>query len=320
MKLSKQETLVEGPPLKLVDQILRRWRFSKAKPFIERGDRILDVGCSDGALFRYLGDRVAYGVGVDPALRRSVELPKYRLISGSLTEDVVLAGPFDVVTMLAVLEHLPTSVLRQLREVSYGVLRPGGRLIITVPSPRVDSILHALERLRLISGIGLDEHHGFDPSAVPNLFQEDGFRLVARHRFQMGLNHLFVFRRLGEGAGGRFPLPTDASEYPIPLQEASRIERHKQLLSAAIDDELIVLCYESFDGFPRTGPPAGENRVAVDVGVLHDEVAAFADQVAIGPHLGQHVLHRVVGIEDHHDRLVSTDPSPNLLDDRRRCR
>lgn len=207
MKLSKQETLVEGPPLKLIDQILRRWRFSKAKPFIKRGDRILDVGCSDGALFRYLGDRVAYGVGVDPALRRSVEFPKYRLISGSLREDVVLAGPFDVVTMLAVLEHLPTPVLRQLREVSYGVLRPGGRLIITVPSPRVDSILHALERLRLISGIGLHEHHGFDPSWVPKLFEHDGFLLIATRSFQLGLNHLFIFQRRGDARAKRVPFP-----------------------------------------------------------------------------------------------------------------
>jgi 2-polyprenyl-3-methyl-5-hydroxy-6-metoxy-1,4-benzoquinol methylase len=198
VKIGKKESLLEGPPPQLVDRMLRWWRFSKAAPFIERGVRVLDIGCSDGALFRYLGPRVMHGVGVDPALRRPVELATYRLIPGSFKDHVITNERFDVVTMLAVLEHLPGSDLRRLGDQCRRMLRPGGRVLVTVPSPRVDSILHTLQRLKLISGIGLHEHHGFEPSSVPKLFENHGFRLIVSQRFQLGLNHLFVFERSQE--------------------------------------------------------------------------------------------------------------------------
>ena len=68
-------------------------------------------------------------------------------------------------------------------------------MILTVPSPKVDLLLHWLERMRLVSGIGLHEHHGFDPTEVPRAFSGDGLRLRFSRRFQLGLNNLFVFEQ-----------------------------------------------------------------------------------------------------------------------------
>ena len=51
--------------MKALDHLLRRWRIAKARPWILRGSRVLDVGCFDAAIFRQLEDRVSGGVGID---------------------------------------------------------------------------------------------------------------------------------------------------------------------------------------------------------------------------------------------------------------
>jgi 2-polyprenyl-3-methyl-5-hydroxy-6-metoxy-1,4-benzoquinol methylase len=68
--------------MKALDRFLQRWRIAKTGPYIANGTRVLDVGCSDGALFRQLGSRIGEGVGIDPDLREPVELPGVHLLPG----------------------------------------------------------------------------------------------------------------------------------------------------------------------------------------------------------------------------------------------
>jgi 2-polyprenyl-3-methyl-5-hydroxy-6-metoxy-1,4-benzoquinol methylase len=193
--MARSEVRVEGPPLKPLDRLLRRWRFATARRYLAARDRILDVGCSDGALFRYLAGRFREGVGLDPALQRSVDLGRVRLIAASVGEPLSVQRPFDAITMLAVIEHLPEPTLERLGSWCAELLRPGGRVVITVPAPAVDAILDRLQRLRLIAGVRVHEHHGFDPEDVSGIFPSERFELLVRKRFELGLNNLFVFRR-----------------------------------------------------------------------------------------------------------------------------
>jgi SAM-dependent methyltransferase len=117
------------------------------------------------------------------------------LVRGSFPDDLPDCAPFDVITMLAVLEHVPRDRQQAFASACAKYLRPGGRLVITVPSPRVDAILSVLKTLRLVDGMSLEEHYGFDPDATPSIFASHGFDAVERRRFQFGLNNLFVFRR-----------------------------------------------------------------------------------------------------------------------------
>jgi SAM-dependent methyltransferase len=103
---------------------------------------------------------------------------------------------WDVVTMLAVLEHIPPAEQIRIAAACARLLRPGGRVIITVPSPAVDHILAVLRRLRLIEGMSLEQHYGFAPADTVRIFAPPAFRLHRRETFQLGLNHLFIFERV----------------------------------------------------------------------------------------------------------------------------
>ena len=97
--------------------------------------------------------------------------------------------------MLAVLEHIPPAGQLELAGQVAAYLKPGGRLIISVPGPLVDHILELLLSLRLIDGMALEEHYGFDSSSVPKIFDASGLKLIHAGRFEFGLNNLFVFQK-----------------------------------------------------------------------------------------------------------------------------
>jgi SAM-dependent methyltransferase len=176
-----------------LDRFIQNWRIRKAKRFIPRGGRVLDVGCADGALFRLL-KHLSNGVGIDPDITPQ-QLPNAQLIRGFFPADLPDNRPFDAITMLAVLEHIPAPMQTQLAQNCYRVLRSKGRLIITVPSPATDKVLEMLQSLRLIHGMSLEQHYGYDVAQTPGLFTSSGFHMIRSRKFQFGFNNLFVFEK-----------------------------------------------------------------------------------------------------------------------------
>ena len=180
-----------------VDRFLQDWRIRKARPFVRFGDRVLDLGSADGVLFERLGDCGPGSLGIDPILTSTrTSRQGFALVRGYFPKDVPSqAGPFDAIVMLAVLEHFPSNQYASLADGCARFLKPGGRLIITVPSPAVDAILAILVKVRLIHGMSLEEHHGYEISETLRIFAAPQFKLVEQSRFQLGLNNLFVFER-----------------------------------------------------------------------------------------------------------------------------
>jgi hypothetical protein len=184
-------------PMTYVDRLLQRWRMRKAVTWLPERVRLIDVGAHEGELFKALKARLTEGFGVEPLLRQPIQTETYRILPGFFPAVCPTNTGWDGITLLAVLEHIPREQQQPLAKACHDLLREGGRVIVTVPAPAVDHVLAVLKRLRLIDGMSLEEHYGFKPADVPRIFGPAGFRLIAHRRFQLGLNHLFVFERVG---------------------------------------------------------------------------------------------------------------------------
>lgn len=184
--------------MKFLDRFLRDWRIKVCAPYIKANDKVLDIGCFDDTLFNKLSSKpISHSIGLDPLLTRTIETENYTLLPGKFPNNLPLDKKFNCITMLAVLEHIPKKEQLQLSNDCYKYLEPSGRVIITVPSPFVDHILWVLSKLRLIDGMSLEEHYGFKVADVPIIFNSKQFRLIKHKKFQLGLNNLFVFEKLG---------------------------------------------------------------------------------------------------------------------------
>jgi ubiquinone/menaquinone biosynthesis C-methylase UbiE len=110
------------------------------------GRRILDAGCGSGPLFAALRDRGAIVTGFDMSTGM-LELARQRLGDGADLRVADLGGPlpfpddtFDDVMASLVLHYLEDwgPALAELRR----VLKPGGRLIVSVDHPFAIALMH----------------------------------------------------------------------------------------------------------------------------------------------------------------------------------
>ena len=177
-----------------LDRCLQHWRIWKARRELSPGARVLDIGTYDGTLFRLARAR---GVGIDPELAAVAAIPGVTLVKGFFPADLPALPneSFDAATALAVVEHIPEGELKGWAEEVARLVVPNGVLVITVPAPAVDTILHVLMRLHLIAGMEVHQHHGFEVDHLDAIFTAPLWQRTKHRTFQLGLNHLYVFRR-----------------------------------------------------------------------------------------------------------------------------
>jgi SAM-dependent methyltransferase len=185
--------------MRWMDYLLQRWRNNLAAHYIRPGEALLDVGCYDGWLLARVQARVSLAVGLDRKIPEGL-LPERRnqlILSDTTTGLPFPDQSFSSVSLLAVFEHLHQKA-EVVQEISR-ILRPAGRVILTVPGRQIDGLLDILITLGVADGMALEEHHGFQAADTPALFEAAGFVLLKWQRFQLGLNNLFVFEKTTGG-------------------------------------------------------------------------------------------------------------------------
>jgi SAM-dependent methyltransferase len=105
----------------------------------EEWSSLMDLGCGDGRFVSELSRDRSHRdiVGVDYsgraiALARAMN-PGLEYRAADILNDDLDGRQFDVVTLIEVIEHIPPRDLDAFIERAVGFLRPGGRLVLTVP-------------------------------------------------------------------------------------------------------------------------------------------------------------------------------------------
>jgi SAM-dependent methyltransferase len=183
----------------ILEPIFRQLRFDVAekdlKKKLNNSLTILDYGCGPEAKFyNYLKVkkiRFKKYFGIDPliAKKKFPDFECYRSIS-ELDEKV------DLITMFAVLEHLPYPNFDFNPIITR--LKVGGCLMLTTPTKLARPILEFLSyRLRIVSRREIEEHqHYYDIGEINQQFCAYKLMLVSNVFFEFGLNIFAIFKKM----------------------------------------------------------------------------------------------------------------------------
>jgi len=176
------------------DKLIQKLRYKKVVKLIPKGCVLADCGCGDGDFLRYAQKRISRGYGVDIVRRNFIGGDNFIFLEGNLDQKIPLEdGTIDVVTGLAVLEHLnhPDVFIKEI----FRILKTGGRCILTTPSPMAKPVIELLAyRIGVISEKDIKDHKRyFNADELRSLFGQ--FAALRIEYFLFGLNTLITGRK-----------------------------------------------------------------------------------------------------------------------------
>lgn len=159
----------------LLDKFFRFWRTQKIIKYILKESIVCDIGCgSDIYFLNKIKSFISEGIGLDQDLNDHSE-GNIKLKSIKIGQKLPLEDEyFDAVTMSAFLEHLdsPENVVAE----TFRILKRGGKLMLTTPSPISRPILDSLAFLWLIDKREISDHKNyFWPGDINKILIRAGF-------------------------------------------------------------------------------------------------------------------------------------------------
>lgn len=169
---------IEAPPVPILSNISRRLKKHFFLDMIRKDDAVLEIGCGDGWVARYMSRRgVPNFVDIDttPAANIIGDIRHWRSLG-------MKPQSYDVIIAFEVLEHVDCM------DDCYALLKPNGRLMVTSPYPPADRFLKNLE-----------EWHLNQPRTSPHdyltYFKETDQFAVDRFWRPLFMSQWYVFRR-----------------------------------------------------------------------------------------------------------------------------
>jgi ubiquinone/menaquinone biosynthesis C-methylase UbiE len=175
----------------LLEPLLRWLRLGRVMAEVPQNSTILDVGCGRSAAFlKTIAPKIKQGYGVDFKVEefqsRNLKTVRFMFDRALPFED----ESFDVVTMLAVLEHIEHehAILKEIHR----VLKPNGKLVLTVPSIWAQPVLEFLAfRLKIVDEAEIRDHKRYyDRQHLKNvLIKSLPFQQFRHQYFQFWMNN-----------------------------------------------------------------------------------------------------------------------------------
>jgi len=182
-----------------LDMFLAEQRYKTARRqirFVQQRERILDIGCGSYPFFLTTVD-FSEKYGMDKIVQSDKKVHKENhgitLINYDFENEERFPFQdnfFNVVTALAVFEHIEPANLVRLHKEIYRILKPGGMYIMTTPAFWTDSLLRFLAKIRLISNEEIKDHKGnYKHSDILCILQKANFK---KENIKLGYFELFM--------------------------------------------------------------------------------------------------------------------------------
>jgi 2-polyprenyl-3-methyl-5-hydroxy-6-metoxy-1,4-benzoquinol methylase len=153
------------------EKILQNFRFSKVKGLLN-GD-VLDFGGNDGELEQFVKG-------------------SYTLVNYDHT--LMYGKKFDVIILLAVIEHIDVEEVHRLFNVFRNLLNDNGIIVLTTPTPQSKWLLEMLAHLNILDKQNIEEHkHYWNRDDIYELANRNGFSVKTYNQFQAGFNQFSIF-------------------------------------------------------------------------------------------------------------------------------
>lgn len=174
----------------LLEKFLSIQRMKKAINLIKNHNKngnILDIGCGSYPIFLLNIDfQKKYGIDQeikDKELKHlNLHLKKYNILKNS--KFPFKSNYFDVITMLAVIEHLKYNQISSILKECYNILKKDGILIITTPAKWSNSLLKIMAKLHVVSPKEIEEHkNAFTLKELNSLMLKANFK---QHKIEKG--------------------------------------------------------------------------------------------------------------------------------------
>jgi ubiquinone/menaquinone biosynthesis C-methylase UbiE len=186
----------------ILEPMLRKMRLNQVIPYLKKypNCRFLDIGCGwEAKLLLSVESFISVGIGID-FKAPSIKTEKIQTLSLTLEERLPFEDKsFDFITMLAVMEHLDND-LAILKECAR-ILKPGGGLLITVPSWYAKPVLEFLSfKLKVINSSEILDHKRYynREDLIMLVGSVDELQIMEHEYFQWRFNNCFFCQRKTE--------------------------------------------------------------------------------------------------------------------------
>ena len=183
----------------VLEPVLSYLRISKVDRYINKNSNptVLDIGCGQKhLLLNRIKNNINKGYGIDENIT-SKSFQNIKIINKNVENGIpFLNNEIDVVTILAVLEHLnnPVFILREIER----VLKPRGILLLTVPSSWSKPVLEFLAyKLSIIDPVQIKDHKTYyNYKKLSDIFSKVEGLFIKKHKyFQLFMNNFVLAQK-----------------------------------------------------------------------------------------------------------------------------